>query len=669
MTKMKKKWITTIICIFLSLTTLLFSACQPKDERATFQGTHDYTAPESNSYMVQNGKSDYVLVIPQAASKTISTAKDEFICLFEKATGIMLPFVIDTGDMQLTESGKYVSLGETSLLKDTGIEMEKARLGTDGGKIITKEKSVFIFGGGDKGTLYAVYTFMQITFGFEQYYKDCYEIDTGVKNLKLRNYAVTDIPDIAYRTNNWGLYNDFSTDYDENNFATRMRMGTEQADPLLPIHTEFDNPASASGTFHNTNKYLPEATYQAEHSKWFSDAGAQLCYTAHGDASEYQLMVEEVTKKIVNSLKIYTPEKYPLKNTATFTCIDAKQSCTCKACEANTKKYGSKSAAVIQFTNKVGEAIENWMNDPANAEYRRENFTIIIFAYNDYTWAPCTYDAKKNTWSYVDDSVKMRHNVGVYIAPISSLDYQSSIYADVNARGKQNIDGWCQLTDNIYLWTYSTNFSYYNYFYDTSNFFNEDGWQYMASIGTRFIFNQGQHNQDGTVTGFSTLKMYLDSKMAWDTTQNIQELTDRWFNAMFADAAPIMKNYYNSLRLWNANMLKNNGLYVVRSIYNKVNVRDYWPYATLAGWRTECDKAIAAIERYKTSAPDLYDSLYWHIETEWFMPTYVTMKLYSDTLGESEYKALAARMKTFVATTGILKDSEHVNVADWVNGL
>lgn len=667
---MRRKIITTIVCIFVSLSTLIFSCCQPKGiEKATFQGVHDYTAPETNSYMVENGKTDYVLVIPQNAGKTIATAKDEFVCLFEKATGIRMPFIVDTGDMQLTSTAKYISLGETSLLQDTDIQMEKARLGTDGGKIITKEKSVFIFGGGDKGTLYTVYTFMNLTFGFEQYFKDCYEIETGLKNVKLRNYAVTDIPDIAYRTNNWGLYNDTSTDYDVDNFDIRMRMGTEQSEPLLPIHTEFDNPASTSGTFHNTNKYLPETTYQKDYPEWFSDAGAQLCYTAHGNEAKYQLMVEEVSKKIINSLKIYTPKDYPLKNTATFTCVDAKQSCTCDACTANTSYYGSKTAAVIQFTNLVGEYVENWMNEPANAEYKRDNFTIIIFAYNDYTWAPCTYDAKKNIWSYVDDSVKMRHNVGVYIAPISSLDYQSSIYAEVNARGKQNIDGWCQLTNNIYLWPYSTNFSYYNYFYDSFNFFNNDGWQYIASIGTRFIFNQGQHNQDGTATGFSTLKMYLDSKMAWDTTQDVNELTDRWFNAMFKEAAPIMKNYFDSLRIWNAKVLQENGLYAVRSIYTKIKERAYWPSATLAGWRAECDKAIQAIEHYKTSDPALYESVYWHIETEWFMPAYVTVKLYGDTLGEAEYRALVARMKAFVAQTGIEKDSEHASVSAWVNSL
>ena len=685
---MKNKFFKSVLSCILAFSSLFICACTSSNNGGdgevetlvnpgdiTFSGTHDYTAPLTDKYVVQNGQTSYKLLIPQNAGATISTAKDEFVWLFKKATGVTLNVVAESGDMPFDENACYISLGETNFLKNSKIDMEKTRLGTDGGKIVTKGNSVFIFGGADKGTLYAVYTYMNIEFRFEQYYKDCYEMDTGVKNVRLRDYAVIDIPDIAYRTNNYGMYNDASTDYDENNFATRMKMGTDMNDPMLPVHPDFDNSASYKDYFHNTATYLPIDVYSNEgkpesyHPLWFSDAGVQLCYTAHGNEAEWELMAQECAKKVQNSLKLYTPEQYPLKNTITFTCEDGKNSCTCDACLVSQEKYGQKTGAVIRLANRIGELVEVWMEDPENAAYKREDFTIIIFAYNDYTFAPAAYNEESKTWTITDDSVRMRDNVGVYLAPISSLDYQSSLYAEVNERGKRNIEAWAYLTDNIYFWWYSTNFLYYNYMYDTFNFFNEEGYQYTASLGTKFVFNQAQLNQSGTATAWHNLKMYLDAKLSWNCNLDTAELMDNWFNAMFKEAAPIMKSYFENVRLWNAHILEENNMYVVRSVYLEISKNAYWPLATLKSWMSQCDLAIDAIAHYKDKDPELYKKLYYHIETEWLSPAYITMKLHTDVLGQAEYNTLAARIKDVVNTTGIARDSEKGNLKDWANAL
>ena len=54
---------------------------------------------------------------------------------------------------------------------------------------------MYIVGGSDNGVLYGVYDFLKVNFGYEQYYKDCFDIDTGVTDLPLKNYNITDIPD------------------------------------------------------------------------------------------------------------------------------------------------------------------------------------------------------------------------------------------------------------------------------------------------------------------------------------------------------------------------------------------------------------------------------------------------------------------------------------------
>ena len=660
---MKKNIFKRIICVVLSLFTLSLCACKEDDNEVevpknAFVGTHDYTAPEINQWLVKDGKSDYVVVIPETRSTTIDKALAEFVWLFKKATGVALRTTTDR-DTSHSETAKYISLGNTETLKSAGIEVDRNFLGVDGGRIVTKDSSVYIFGGEDKGTLYAVYTFMSICFDFEQYFKDCYEIKTGVTSVKLRQFAVTDIPDIAYRvTYEKFIFTDTSSDYDINNFASRMRMDTTMTEPMLPIYASYNTVTGTRAFYHNTSEYLPSATYGEAHPEWFSTEGNQLCYTARGDEEAREEMAQEIARKIENSMKLYTPDKYPLKNIVTFTLEDNNESCACEACRKSNQIYGGHAGALVQLVNRVGEIVEEWQAKEENSAYRREDLKIITFAYNATTIAPCKKNAD-GEWEAIDATVKMRKNVGLFLAPIQNIDYQSSIYADVNKAGKENIDAWGALTDSIYFWTYNTNFSYYCYMYDTLDFFNAEGYTYLASTGAKYLFNQPQTGQTGTSTAWHNLKLYLDSKLSWNCNLNTEELIDNYFNAMFRDAAPIMKRMFYTHRGWNAHLCEENNLYVVRSIYTKIEKRDYWPYEMLRDWMNQYEEAWETIEKYKTSDPELYKQLYYHIGSEWISPAYVVFKLYRSELSYEDDIALTAKFKDVVKTTGMGTVAEH----------
>ena len=651
-----KSLLCALLCALLALVSVGASACQPNG-KANFQGVHDYTAIERDDWLVKNGKTEYTVVVPEGCSATINEALKEFIWLFEKATGVVMKTATDNGKTY-DANAKYISIGNTALLAGAGITVDRATLGVNGGQILTKGNSVFLFGGEDKGALYMVYTFMQINFGFEQYFKDCYEIATGMTSVKMRNYAVTDVPDIAYRVSyEHYIHSDISPDYDENNFAKRMRMDTNMTDPMLPIYTNMDG-TGASQYYHNTKEYLPEAQYAKEHKEWYSDEGLQLCFTAHGDEEEWEEMAQTIAQKITVSLQKFTPEKYPLKNIVTFTGEDGNQYCTCKACQDANAVYGGHAGALVQLVNRVGEIVEEWQNKEENAAYKREDLKIITFAYNATTNAPCKKN-EKGEWQPIDDSVKMRSNVGVFLAPIQNIDYQSSIYDKINTDGKNNIDAWGAVTDSIYFWTYSTNFYYYCYMYDSFDFFNAEGYEYLASTGAKYLFNQPQTGQTGTGTAWHNLKMYLESKLAWDCSLDTGVLVDKWFNAMFGDAAPIMKNLYLTTRSWYSHIMTEKKMYVVRSIYNPIETSEFWPYQMVKGWLAEYEKAFAAIAKYEQTNPALYRELYYHIGSEWISPAYITLKLHRGELSTAEDLKLVGRFKDVVKTTGMGTIAEH----------
>lgn len=65
------------------------------------------------------------------------------------------------------------------------------------------DKSIFICGATDSGSLYGVYGFLEECFGYRYYAPDEYAIDS-VYNMDLPNMDITNRPDFDYRSDNYG---------------------------------------------------------------------------------------------------------------------------------------------------------------------------------------------------------------------------------------------------------------------------------------------------------------------------------------------------------------------------------------------------------------------------------------------------------------------------------
>lgn len=657
---MKKSFIK-IICILLAAISLFTSVgCNEKEtptktiarpeDKSTFEGTHDLTATETGEYLVKEGKTDYVLVINSKANAIEKTAKSEFKTLFKQATGINIPEVDATGLIHSAEK-KYISIGENDLFKTTGIQLDKQTLTEDGVRIITKDKSVYLLGGGQYGTLYAVYDFMQITFNYEQYYLDCMELDTGVTEKKLLNYDVTDIPDMLRRSTNYGFLTQ--------EFKNRLRMPLYSGSYLIPIHAEYTadgkaDRSSKSATVHNSGTYLPRTNPEyAKHSKWFGDAGDVLCYTAHGDSEEFNLMAQECAKKIEASLMTYTTDLYPNMNAASLTVEDNNDTCSCDACSSAVEKYGSPSATLIVFINKVNEYLRAWLEENKDNElYYRDNFELVFFAYNSFAIAPAEWNDAQGKYVPNAPELKLDKGVSVWLALMNLLEEELNIYHEKNDKGRIQIAKWASISDSMWFWTYSTNFQNYLYFHDGFSMFNAEGYKYFASYNTTYYYQNSQSYQTGASTGFNALSIYLQSKLTWNSSLDTEELVNKFMNAMYKDAAPTMKAMYESMRLHNAKYKKDT------EYVSSVAVPSNFPYAVLKGWLDMCDDALKQIETYKSTDAATYETIKTHIDIEWIFPAYATLQLRADYLTEDKLSELKARLKETGLRLGISRFKE-----------
>ena len=649
----------------LSLATIGLSSCKKpdnggsavtigdRDPMHTYNGTHIYTATETNEYLVKGGKTEYKLVIPASASKTLGIAQKEFSDLFKDATGINIEVKTDT-EVTDASSGKYISLGRTKLLEDSGIEVNYSELTNGGHRVVTKGDDIYICGGKDHGTVFGVYSFMKVTFNYETYYYDCMEIDS-VREKKLLKYDVKDIPDFKFRAHSSDVlaYNAPVEDYDANMFAWRLGYYGKEGQRgyyWLPVHEEIGNPNSPSGASTNANRWFPESIYRTEgldtfHPDWYSDRGRgeemQLCFSAHGKADEYEAMVNEAFEKVKWTLTYYQPGSYKTRPEAkimSLTHMDNQNYCTCETCADIANSAGGSQAAVqILFMNDLAEKVDEWFEDPnCTGKAWKDDFQLIFFAYNHNYEAPSYYDAAEEKYVLYDEKFKVHPRVIAWFA--RNANGQEAFDDPIkNSTMKEPLERWAVVADDIYFWNYGTNFRSFAIPLDTFQFTTSEMFSFHCNISDKFWFTQYQdHNTCGN-TAWHNLKNYLDAKMSWNTSLEQGELIEKWMNAMYEDAAPIMLKLFNSQRAYiRDTVIGEFQIFSAGDGSPPADREDVWPIGLVESWLAEMDDAKAAVERYKTKNPELYDLVCKHIEIEAISPLWMMLRLHSLTLSPQD---------------------------------
>ena len=603
--------------------------------KVKYSGVHVFNAKDTNEYVVKDGRTDYVLVMPETYGVELKTAKDEFLHLFNLATGVSMVVSSDQG-LTYSEDCKYFSLGNTAVYKDSGLNLDLSNLKNYGARVVTKGKSVFLLSETESGMVNAVYAFMQVTFNYEYYYRDTVEIDK-VSELKLKNYDITDVPDIQdYVVYTTMLDTKFS-DYDMDMYRERMRATRNIDHPFMPVwRGEPGN--SKQNAFHNSTDYLPKEDNQEYAEYFYSDRGDQLCYTAHGDATAYQVMVEKCTQKVIDSLKYYSPEKFPHKNTMTITMQDNDSICSCQACNAVKDKYGADSASVILFVNEMCKGVEAWMETEEGKPYARDDFNIMFFAYNSFEKCPAT---KTNGKYVLNKGLTLHPMLSIWLA--LGFSYVSDFYDPVNDERRECMQSWYDVCENVRIWTYSKNFLYDIAFYDVFNFYTTDFFQYISAKGTSYMLNEG--NGGYMSTNFQTMSVYLHAKLRWDSSLDSKELTDKWFNAMYKEAAPQMKEIFNKIRLHMLNVTRGDGDAPCTILGNDYGKMEYWPEGVLRSWMNDIERAKTAVEKYKSSDYATYLKLVNHIDLEYIAPAVHMLNFYSDRINYDEYVTILDNLK------------------------
>lgn len=608
-----KKLFTIFLVLIIAFTTV---ACNIGNNSEGEINNNEVV--KTDKYLLKDGRSDYVVVLPNNSNSMENTAAEEFVSIFNESTGYTLQIIKDTG---LTFDGtkQYISIGNTTLISLSNLEVPDKAKGVNSYTIKTVDSSIFIVGGSEYGVLYGVYELLYRMLNFEQFYTDCYSLDKAVTDLTLDVYNITHSPSFERRVGFDGFMasNPIVARRMRSPYLYSMNMGTSDI---------------ASGG-HNTLHYLPPATYGAEYGDyWYDNASnpTQLCWTAHGDPEMYDKMIETFTERVKEVIiENHGSGKYTLY----ISNMDWFSSCTCKACSDMFKKYKTDAGAYVIFVNKIYDNIMDWMhNDAEGREYYIENFKIRTSAYYKFEKAPAYFDEDQGKWLPIDEDVILRDGVLPGIAPIFT-NFTKSIYDEKNKPYLDLMRGWEAVSSNVTWFVYCTNFNAYMYPFENFNYMQEY-YQLYADIGAFIFIDETQNGNNGGMTGFHILKSYLSSKLAFDVNADVNELINRFFNVYFGEAAEDMLKFFNSQRAFFQYQQNELGLYTgTKPVQDVVELKEFWPKRIIDAWQGNVKDALDKIEKLKDTDLERYEMLYKHITCERVFLDYVSIKFYDTDIG------------------------------------
>ena len=600
-----------------------------------FNTIHDIKVTPGTVDLVSNGNSEYKIVIP--ANTTLEEpeyAAKEIVTFIKQATEAEISIVTDEG-LTYDASKKYISIGDTNLVEQAGITVNKSALSVSGYRIITKGNSVFLIGGGAKGTLYSAYCFLENEIDWEVYADNEIYFKTS-NSLKLNNFDVTDVPDFEYRmaTGGQNLWNNKTLRY-------RMRFEHEALDGIWM--------APKNGYYwHNTLNWMPKDKYRNEHPLWYMDNGVDVCFNAHGNPAEKEAFYNEFMKNFIEVI-----EDNPTCQNITITQVDMNTWCSCNACLEEKNHYGTNAGTIVKFCNRVSDGLAKYFEE--NGIDRQVN--ICFFAYQQTTAAPVTKDAN-GKYVPIDDEVICRDNVYCYYAPIRA----AFIYGfddPKNSYFLETMEKWSVLAKHTYYWIYHVNF------YDAFEPYNAISsipatYKVLKHYGGNYLFDQGWGAQPAQ-TGWDYLRAYLTSKFSWNVNEDYQGLVRDFMDNYYKEAAEPMKKAFALYESWfdYLKKVKNvEGSYLSSTLFTKDNFTKGFVDGMLATF----DEAYKAIEPLKTSNPAKYEMLYKRICIETIQYRYLNIEYHASSYTSSELLALKIAFKNDVKYLGITQCDESHSV-------
>lgn len=442
--------------------------------------------------IAEDGASRAAIVIAADATAAERHAAAELASILKQVTG---------GDFAVSDQA---AAGQSRLLigpaaaKRADAAFTTEGLGAEGLVIRTVGRDLILAGGRPRGTLYAVYTFLEDTVGCRWWSS---KVSTMPKKPTLRvgPLNIRFVPRLEYRESFW-------FDALDGDWAVRNKCNgnSDRLDAARGGKQTYE------GFVHTFYGLIPPAQYFSDHPEWFSEIGgqrtaanAQLCLTN-----------DELRAELVKNLKTRLRAN-PAATIASVSQNDCFNPCQCARCAAVDQEEGSPAGSLLRFVNAVAAEIE--------PEF--PNVAIDTLAYQ-YTRKP---PAK----------VRPRPNVIVRLCSIE-CSFSVPLADERNRAFRDDIAGWSKICDRLYIWDYTTNFNHYILPHPNLRVLGPNV-RFFVEHGVRGVFEQGAYQSYGSE--MAELRGWVLAKLLWDPTLDAQKLIDEFLDGYYGPAAGPIREY------------------------------------------------------------------------------------------------------------------------------
>ncbi len=450
--------------------------------------------------LIHEGRSDYVIVLPPEPIPPEQTAAAELQHFLAEVTGATLP-IVGHGDMD--HQAKRIMLGVGPELAAVFPGLNVDAMGRDATVVKTKGDTLYLAGDRPRGTLYAVYTFLEDTVGCRWWTADAQFIPRR-PTVEVPALDLVYAPTIICRE----AYYKGTTD---GVFAARQKLNGHS----MQITPEYGGHYRILGWCHTFEQLLPADTYFDAHPEWYSEIDgkrvkerSQLCLT---NDEARKALTEKALEWIRND---------PDAGMISISQNDWHNRCRCAKCRALEKKEGSPSGPLLYFVNAVAADIER--------EFPHVLVSTLAYQY--------TREAPKH--------VRPRKNVVIRLCSIECDFSQPLATGKRNADFKRDIEAWSAIAGKIYIWNYVTNFQNlilphpnYRVLAPNLRFFAEH-----KAIG---LFEQG--DAGSWCSDFPEMRAWLLAHLMWDPSRDENALMKTFMEGYYGKAARPLLQYITIL--------------------------------------------------------------------------------------------------------------------------
>jgi hypothetical protein len=442
--------------------------------------------------IARRGKPVAKIVLAADAGETEKWAADELAFFLHLSTGCAIPVSSDpTPGLNRLLVGEGAARLAGSGFDARSLQAEEVVVQTEGSDLI-------LAGGSPRGTLYAVYTFLEDVVGCRWWTRDSWNIPRK-PTLSVAPLSVCYAPPLEYREPFWFVA--FDPIWAARNKANGIRAGGDDRRGGRHVY---------EGFVHTFYRLISPDVYFASHPEWFSEIDgkrtfkdAQLCLTN-----------EEMRQELVKNLKAMLRDN-PGATIASVSQNDCFNPCTCPRCRAVDEEEGRPSGSLLRFVNAVAADIE--------AEFPR--ITIDTLAYQ-YTRKPPRV-------------TRPRPNVIIRLCSIE-CSFSRPLDDPRNKDFLDDLEGWSKIANRLFIWDYTTDFSHYiqphpNYGVLGPNI------RLFIKNNVRGIFEQGAYQSWGSE--MAEMRAWMLAKLLWNPALDADKLKQEFLDGYYGPMAAHISEY------------------------------------------------------------------------------------------------------------------------------